>query len=343
MRDYRIGWHRGKFCVVWYDAGERLRRSLGTDDRREAERRLSRAIAAIEGDTTIKGLWDAYVREKRGRAVIATMEHTWKALGPHFGHHEPPAVTLDLCQSYAEKRRRTVRDGTIHTELGHLRTVLLWAVKRNLIDRAPHVERPVKPEPKDRHLTRKEARRLIEAAGMPHIRLAILLLLGTAARVGALLDLTWDRVDFDRGKVHLRDPEDGTARKGRATPPMNRTTRAALLTAREGALTDHVIEWGGKPVRSIKKGFAAACRKAGLDEVTPHVLRHTAAVWLAEGGTKMEEIAQYLGHSDLKTTRRVYARFSPDHLREAADLLDIDFSPVGGSLGPKSTSQMAAK
>jgi integrase len=48
------------------------------------------------------------------------------------------------------------------------------------------------------------------------------------------------------------------------------------------------------------------------------VLRHTAAVWMAEAGIPMAEIAQYLGHSDDRITSRVYARYGPDHLRKAA-------------------------
>ncbi len=88
------------------------------------------------------------------------------------------------------------------------------------------------------------------AATRPHVRLAIILLLGTAARVRAILDLTWDRCDFDRGMIHLRDPDDATPRKGRAVVPMNGMVRAALSEAREGALSNHVIEWAGKPVGS---------------------------------------------------------------------------------------------
>lgn len=61
-----------------------------------------------------------------------------------------------------------------------------------------------------------------------------------------------------------------------------------------------------------------AVARAGLRGVTPHVLRHTAAVWMAEAGVPMTEIAAYLGHSDSRITERVYARFSPDYLRKAA-------------------------
>jgi len=57
--------------------------------------------------------------------------------------------------------------------------------------------------------------------------------------------------------------------------------------------------------------------------VSPHVCRHSVAVWLAETGTPMHEIAQMLGHTDTATTYRVYARYSPDHLRGAADALEI--------------------
>jgi len=65
-------------------------------------------------------------------------------------------------------------------------------------------------------------------------------------------------------------------------------------------------------------------RIAGIGHVHPHLLRHSAAVHMAEDGVRMEEIAQYLGHSDANVTRKVYARFSPDYLRKAAASLEYD-------------------
>lgn len=67
----------------------------------------------------------------------------------------------------------------------------------------------------------------LDACAAPHIRLAVILLLGTAGRAGAILDLTWDRVDFDRGIINLRLADSAT-RKGRAVVQMNGMTRAAL-------------------------------------------------------------------------------------------------------------------
>ena len=55
--------------------------------------------------------------------------------------------------------------------------------------------------------------------------------------------------------------------------------------------------------------------------MTPYVLRHTAAVWMAEGGVPMSEISQYMGHTTTAVTERVYARYSPQHLRRGADAI----------------------
>jgi len=251
------------------------------------------------------------------------MMHEWKAVGPHFGHMRPDQVTTDLCRSYTALRRKVGKhDGTIWTELGHLRTVFRWAADRGLIDRAPKVDRPSKPAPKDRYLTHAEIARLLAADCAPHIHLAILLMLSTAARISAVLELTWDRVDFERNQIDLKADAAGP-RKGRAVVPMNAGLRAALSQARIIAMSDYVVEWAGGPVQGIKTGFNAAVKSAGLADVSPHVLRHSAAVHMVEAGIDMNEVAQYLGHSSTAVTFRVYGRFSPTHLRKAADVLDF--------------------
>jgi integrase len=84
-----------------------------------------------------------------------------------------------------------------------------------------------------------------------------------------------------------------------------------------------VIEWGGHQVLSIKKGFAAACKRAGLSDITPHVLRHTAASWMAEKGVDMFRISKFLGHTNTKITEERYAKLHPDFLSDAAEALDF--------------------
>lgn len=333
MHEFRIGRLRGRFVVSWWSEGKRQRFRLESTGIKDAEREaidVYRRNSAAPDNSTIDRLWAAYTAEKDGRRVAAAMFHEWKTIGPHFGHLRPDQIDGRICAAYTEKRRQTkarnkdgnIQDGSIWTELGHLRSVLKWAQKKRLIDFAPDIPRPSKPAPKERHLTTVECRRLIDAAENPHIRLAILLMLSTAARIGAVLDLTWDRVDFDRNQIRLR-LDDSSTRKGRATVPMNAGVRASLQDAYKTGLSDYVVEWGGQPVKSIKKGFSKAVEKAGLTNVSPHVLRHTAAVHLAEAGIPMAEISQYLGHEDERITARVYARFSPGHMQKSADVLDF--------------------
>ncbi len=272
----------------------------------------------------VSDLWNGYVTDKAGHAIIATMKHTWKALKDRFGDRDGESITKEDCRAHiAERHKKGIADGTIHTELGHLRMVLVWGEKNGLINKAPHIERPKKPEPKDRYMTREEARKMLVEARTPHLRLAFHLMLATAARVTAILELTWDRVDLDRRLIYLRDPSDAARRKGRAIVPINATLLAVLKEARTGAMTDYVVEWAGQPVKSLKKGIATAADKAGLDGISAHVFRHTAAVWMIEAGVPMEEVSQYLGHKNSAITSRVYARYSPTHLRKAAEALDM--------------------
>jgi len=333
MPDWRLTRLDGEFCVTWDEGDIRRRYRLGTDNRQEAERRAPARYASLTRPrgTTVSDLWTAYTLDMQGRAVVGTMVHTWKALKDRFGPMEAEAISIADCRAHTAARRavrtkrhpKGIQDGTIHTELGHLRMVLLWARKNQLIKAAPDIERPSKPEPKEAHLTRDEARALLDAANVAHIALAIRLMIGTGARNEAALQLTWDRVDLDRRMIQLRNPFDKSRRKGRATVPINDTLLTALTDAKDGSVTAYVVEWAGENVASIKRGLKAAGTKIGRPDVSPHMLRHSAAVWMAEDGHSMDEIAQFLGHGDVKTTTRIYARFSPTHLRKLADSLNI--------------------
>lgn len=333
MPVYRLNKLRGAYAVSVWEDGKRIGRySLGTADRKEAERRLAKheRDAQKPAHVTVKFLWDEYGREKAGKRIVENMVFSGRAVLPQLGHLQPDEVTTDKARAYVRHRKRQGRKpGTIWTELNHLQIVLNWASEQRLIPYSVSVERPTKPAPRDRRLTATESQRLLDAAKVEHIKLAIALMLNTGARAGAVLDLKWDRVDFARGLIQYADPDETGRKKGRATVPINRPLLALLEHARKSALTDYVIEWAGERVGSVKRGFAKAVADAGLANVTPHVLRHTAASRMAEAGIRMERIAAVLGHSDSRTTERIYAKFAPDYLRDAVDALDTSGVPSG--------------
>jgi hypothetical protein len=109
--------------------------------------------------------------------------------------------------------------------------------------------------------------------------------------------------------------------------------REALLEAREAALTDHVIEYGGKPVASVKRAIAAAARRSKVP-CSPHVFRHTAAVWMAQADVPMQKISQVLGHTSTRVTETTYARYSPRFMADAMAAWtgsgsSVPYEPIG--------------
>jgi integrase len=233
-------------------------------------------------------------------------------------------LTEDDCQRYIEARRARGRsDSTIWSELSRLRSALRWAENKRLIDRAPKIWLPAPSPPRDRRMTREQVSAFIAACTMPHVKLFAILAATTGARMGAILSLTWDRVDLERGLIHYQDPTMFRTKKGRATTPVNALARGTLIDARAGATTPFVIEWAGQRVRSVKKGIATAGERAGTPWVTAHVFRHSAACILAEAGVPMAEIAQLLGHKDSRMVETVYAKFSPAYLQRAAGTLEF--------------------
>jgi integrase len=246
------------------------------------------------------------------------MASLWKALEPSFGYKLGKAISKADCREYAAMRKRLGKSpSTIKTELEALRACLRWHYGKD----APQIVAPAPSKPRERYLTKAERDRLLENIETPHVRLFVILALTTGARMGALLDLTWDRVDLERRLIDLNPAGRDITNKRRTVVPINSRARSALEEARKAALTDHVIEYGGKPVASVKRAIAAAARRSGVP-CSPHVFRHTAAVWMAEADVPMEKIAQYLGHTSTRITFATYARFSPRFMADAAAALD---------------------
>jgi len=327
MRDYRLGRLKGRWVVVWNDDdGKRRRYRLAAETKTDAEREARDLIVhaqAPASGVTVAQIWEAYRVDMGERRQASKLAQVGRNILPVFGHFAAEQVAVEDCRAYIAGRRKAGRmDGTIRTELNCLRAALLWAQKRRMITVVPQIELPKAPPPRDRYLTRDETRLLLDGAQDPHVKLAILLALTTAGRIGAILELTWDRVDMQRRLVRLATNDIGP-KKGRATVPINDSLMAALQTAKAAAISPYVVEWGGRKVGSIKTGFNAAVKRAGIEHCTPHDLRRTAGRFMVEAGVPIEEVAQYLGHSNPSVTRSTYAQFSPQHLRAAAGSLEL--------------------
>lgn len=331
---FRAVLYRGAYYAAWRENGVIRRQALRTKDHSVAEQALREfaeqyEIANRPEIITVEFVWKGYNESIVGKPAARTMQFEARAVLGFFGSIAAESVSEKGCADYCSRRRAEGRkDGTIWTELGRLRSALKWAERKNLIAKAPAIYRPAMSPPRDFRLTREQASLFLSSCITPHIRLCVILAMTTGARIGALLGLTWDRVNFHGKTIDLSDPTRPKTKKGRPVVPINRTLMAALTGARAGATTPYVIEWDGKPVKSVKRGLQAAGRRAGLPWVTAHVFRHSAACWMAQDGVDLRKIAEMLGHADSRTTEKIYSRFTPDFLRDAAEALEMDVCGV---------------
>lgn len=311
--------YRGTWCAVTrvtVDGKSCTKRvSLRTTDRDEAGRQFSEFLANLEGPKeTVLDILLAWQKDRHKLKSQKTIKFAIKFLTPHFGHLKPHQVTREVCRKFVKARNK--KNSTVRRELEVLRAALRWHNKNT----PAIVELPSASPPRERFLSRAEYDALLAAAYSPHLRLFIVLALQTAARASALMELQWGQVQWQRNQIELSKGEE-QKNKRRALVPMTPKAREALEEAYKARTCESVIEFGGGPVLSISKGFKNTADRAGLKDVTPHVLRRTAAVWMAEAGVPMSEIAQFLGHTSTVVTERVYARYSPDYLQKAARAL----------------------
>jgi len=319
---WRIREHRGKYVVVWdRPAGKSPARiSTGTNDRGLAEAIAGRIWNAHHNPVSglLEHLWAVYEAARKADGVSADkLKYSWAALSPHFSGRFGKNINRDDCRAYYAYRKAQGRsDSTIKTELEMLRACLNFHFRTD----APSIWMPPASKPRDRWLTREEVTQLLEHVEAPHLRLFITLALTTAARMSAILDLTWDRVDWKSKSIDYLPAGRHKNNKVRGIVPINQRAQDALKTAYEARLTENVIEYAGKPVKSVGWAMVRLSDRAGI-KCSPHIFRHTAGVWMAQDDVSMEKIAQFL-HTTVKIAEKHYARYSPSYMQEQAKALD---------------------
>jgi integrase len=229
-------------------------------------------------------------------------------------------VTPQNCRAYTA----TKNPGGARRDLETLRAAInYWHRFYGPLSVVPFVILPPKSEPKERWLTRTEAKRLRHAAmGAPHLYRFIVIALATGSRLESILSLEWSWIDLDRG-IMLRKSQG--ARQSKKRKPPVRLGRAMIRLLRlwkrqDRGMTKTVCHFNGKAVLKVRRSWAAAVKKAGLGkDVTPHTLRHTRATWLLQSGIDLWEAAGHLGMS-VETLQRVYGKHHPDYQKKAAEV-----------------------
>jgi integrase/recombinase XerD len=221
---------------------------------------------------------------------------------------------------------------TVARHITTLRNFYAFEVREGEIERDPteFLALPKQWSTLPKYLNREEVERLLEAPPLDkptgvRDRAMLELLYASGLRVTELCRLEMASVERDLGVVRVHGkgnkqrlvPFGDSARRaierylseGRPRLLKGRASRFVFVTARGGPLS-RVAFW------KLLNGHG---RKAGIfRDLTPHVIRHSFATHLVEGGADLRSVQVMLGHADISTTQ-VYTHVARRRLRETVD------------------------
>lgn len=321
----RLYFDRTRKQWVIRDGTAFIRTGCALADSAEAERQLTEYLGKKHRpqpgqNPLIADMLIAYGNEhapqKRSAKNIA---YTIGNLATFWGEKRLTEVTARNCRDYADGRTQAAarRDlETLRAAIGH------WHREYGPLASIPAVVLPPKPEARDRWLSRSEAAQLLWAnRKIPHLRRFILIGLYTGTRSGAILTANWDWVDFERGVMRRRQHGQSENSQKR-TPPVRLGARILAHLRRWHKMDSgkgFIVNYDGRPVKKLRRSWTTATKRAGLENVTPHTLRHTRATWLMQARVDPWEAAGALGMS-LEMLTRTYGHHHPDWQKAASEV-----------------------
>lgn len=288
---------------------------------------------------TMKDVCERYLREHarpRKKAYSAESdERAWRRyILPRLGKKKVADVTrADMFQLHAQMGEKTPVQAN--------RTLALLSKAFNLCEIwgwRPDGSNPVRHVPRfpemkrERFLSDSELLRLAEALSeverlqleAPASIAAIRLLLLTGCRSGEIKTLRWCEVDFERRCLRLAD-----SKTGRKTVYLS-SAALQLLADIERVPDNPYVIVGTKPgshLIGLTRPWFRIRKRAGLEDVRLHDLRHTYASVGAGIGLSLPMIGKLLGHTVPATTQR-YAHLAANPMLEAAERIGATLDAV---------------
>jgi integrase len=252
---------------------------------------------------------------KRDRDCLKNME-------AFFGDCYLKEITPFQIEKYkAHRLHQGVKPSTVNRELSVLKRAFNLAIDWHLAEENPvrRVKFFQQPDPKERVLSGEEEEILINASS-GHLTPILIAGLNTGMRVSEILSLKWSQVNLRKREIEVVKTKSGKKR----VIPIN----DALLDMfnRLRRVDDFVFLYHDpktkkpRPVKSIKRSFTNACRRAGIEAFTFHDTRHTFASRLVERGVDLITVKELLGHSSVRTTER-YTHTHKEEKKRAVDVL----------------------
>ena len=330
----------------------------GFATRREAESQRTEILGTLDRGTyaePTRQTFAEYVTEwLAGRNLRSSTQQSYAGL---MNRHVIPRIGgIRLQQLTPEALEKVYREMVVsglsprtaaytHTVI---RKALADAVKRGRLPRnvADLVERPRSRSPEMKTWTAAELRYFLNVVREERLYAAWLLLATTGLRRGELLGLRWNDVDFEAGRIAIRqtlvnvgyrvETSEPKTHRGRRSVAIDPTTVAALRDHRKKQLEER-LAWGARwedsgLVFTRENGslvhpdtfsgmFERLVRKSDLPRIRLHDLRHTYATLALSAGVHPKVVSERLGHASISITLDTYSHAIPALEEKAASLV----------------------
>lgn len=282
-------------------------------------------------EVTLKEIAEAWFDMKR-HTVQGTTLGTYKTLctiiNNRFGDCVLSAISRKDIQSWFNHLRETYDNRTLKHLKGLLSSMLDMAVDDEYISRNPcrSVKLPKDTIKKKLPATHEDFQRLLEVSRWDNNWILIPLLFHTGCRIGEILALTWDDIDYDNMTINISKQytrnnmthqnefkEHTKTPAGKRKVPMTQFLFACLkrYEAEEGNSSCFIVHQVRYNRRLNYTGayqlFKRWRERANCMDITLHSARHYYTCLLMKVGVPLNEVSRVLGHSNISTTADIYA------------------------------------
>jgi len=335
-----------KSFVVQFRAGRRARRmSLGPSTVLTCDQARTRAITIIaavkNGDdpaaerdakrnaATVRELAERFDREHIAVRLKASTAKEYRGtlkrfILPALGRLAVPEITRADVAKFHHDLRHIPYQANRCLEVVSKMFVLaeMWGLRPDGSNPRKHIRKYLE-EKRERFLSAAELRRIgevlremeSERIELPSAILAARLLILTGCRLGEIMALKWDYVDFDECALRLPDSKTGKKVVHVGAPAVEYLHSAHHIDGNPWVITGTLP---GKPLSDLQPFWQRVRARAGVKDVRIHDLRHTFASAAVASGQGLPMIGKLLGHTQVQTTAR-YAHLAAEPVKMAAN------------------------
>jgi integrase len=326
---------------VWWMSftcrGKHYRKSTEINDRKLAQRILDKTKGEVAErkwfekspgeDKTFRELMDLLTNYSRKNCRSKAYISSAKVLEDFFENYLLSEINPRLWKQFRDKREKEgVKPATINRDLAAFKRAFSLACLEEYAWLKSNPVASIKQEKgstrRDRWISQEEEDTLLSHSPS-WLTEIVLFALNTGMRRGEILNLTWKAVDLPRRTITVMESKNGEKR----TIPMN--DAVFTLLKEKGKVRLIGCDWVfHSPLsksklfnQALERAFSKCVKKAGIEDLHFHDLRHSFGTRLSQKGMDALIIKALMGHKTLMMTSR-YVHHNVDSLRHAVEGLN---------------------